>query len=157
MKMKQRVGSTVRGREKFHPPKNQHQWKRVGGMMRWGGCIMYEEGKRNVFRWSEEEAKWWLFASRRRQAGWGFEFYASFQSWKRAGDWDEMWMAAEIDCDRLFSGKQKTRMLYSVVFLPAHNFFWEGGKVENTSASRRKKFLMFQPKGNLEWVVRVPS
>jgi hypothetical protein len=39
-------------------------------------------------------------------------------------------MAAEIDCDRLFSGKQKNRMLYSVVF-PPHNFSErdESGKI----------------------------
>lgn len=54
-------------------------------------------------------------------------------------------MAAEIDCDRLFSGKQKTRMLFSVVFLsPLHTqlFLVRGGeeKWKNTSTSRRKTF-----------------
>lgn len=60
-------------------------------------------------------------------------------------------MAAEIDCDRLFFGKQKTRAF--VVFRPTHKLFPSTMEVEKSFSvvERRKVFNVFHRVGS--WAV----
>jgi hypothetical protein len=70
-------------------------------------------------------------------------------------------MAAEIDCDRLFSGKQKTRMLFPLFFSPPcthRTFFCEREeKWEKYFNVEKEKLFNVSTERKFGMGVRVPS